>query len=182
MQRWVTGRRTHMFRLGAVAALLGALLLAALSATAVGATNFSVTVGHFADDNTTCATTGMGADINGCSLRDAVRFANTHAGATDLTTITLPGSINSYTSTQFGSAEDAAVTGDLDIKANVTINGGGREHDGDRRLQYQHGSRPRLPSLRRLHRHLQQSDDRERQDDHERAAAASSSRRAPSSR
>jgi hypothetical protein len=60
-----------------------------------------------------------------CSLRDAVRFANTHTNATDLTTITLPTSPSLYQLTQSGSAEDLAATGDLDIKANVTINGGG---------------------------------------------------------
>jgi CSLREA domain-containing protein len=123
MQLWITSRRRRISRLGAATALLGALLLAALSATAVGATNaFSVTVGHAADNNNpTCAASGTGD----CSLRDAIRFANTHTGATDLTTITLPGNIASYALTQTGAGEDNAATGDLDVKANMTIVGGG---------------------------------------------------------
>jgi CSLREA domain-containing protein len=123
MQQRVIGRRMRAPRLGMVAALLAAILLAALSATAVGATNaFSVTVGHAADNNNpTCAASGTGD----CSLRDAIRFANTHTGATDLTTITLPGNIASYALTQTGAGEDNAATGDLDVKANMTIVGGG---------------------------------------------------------
>lgn len=116
----VPDRRTRVSRLGVVAALLGGLLLAILPVTTVGATNFAVTVTTTVDSNYACATTGMGI----CSLRDAIRFANTKTAA-DMTTITLPANIAPYTLTQTGPGEDNAVTGDLDITANVTINGAG---------------------------------------------------------
>jgi CSLREA domain-containing protein len=122
MQQRVIGRRMRAPRLGMVAALLAAILLATLSATAVGATNFfpvTVSTNHVTDDNNACATLGTGT----CSLRDAIRYANLHTGATDLTTITVPGNIDPYRLTQLGSTDDNAAAGDLDIKANVTING-----------------------------------------------------------
>ncbi|MGI8855126.1 MAG: choice-of-anchor Q domain-containing protein [Thermomicrobiales bacterium] len=125
MQPWVTGRRACSLRLGMIVALLGASLLAMLSATAVGAVSYTVTVNDTTDEihpptpGSTCSTSGTGV----CSLRDAILVANTHPGASDLTTITLPA--GAYQLTLFGSGEDNAATGDLDIKANVTINGGG---------------------------------------------------------
>lgn len=105
MQPRFTGRRTRGSRFGMVAALLGALLLATLSAMAVGAA--SVTVTTTMDRTNTCATDGMTAP---CSLRDAISYANTHSG----TTITLPANIDPY-----------ALSSHIDIKANMTINGGG---------------------------------------------------------
>ncbi len=123
MQPLVTGRRARLPRFAMVAALLGTLLLVALSAAAVGATTFPVTVRTTVDaddNNNACVTSGAAP----CSLRDAIRFANTKTSA-DTTTITLPANINFYTLTQIGSGEDNAALGDLDIKANVTINGGG---------------------------------------------------------
>lgn len=76
-------------------ALLGTLLLATLSATAVGAASFAVTVDHTADDNNACATSGAAP----CSLRDAIAYANTKTSM-DTTTITLPASFVSYALTQ----------------------------------------------------------------------------------
>jgi CSLREA domain-containing protein len=97
-------------------------LCALLSAAPVGATNYAVTVTTTADGihSPGCATTGTGT----CSLRDAILFANTKAG-TDSTTITLLTNLTPYKLTLTGAGEDNAATGDLDIKANVTINGGG---------------------------------------------------------
>ncbi len=48
-------------------------------------------------------------------LRDAISFANTHAGTSDLTTITLPGILTPY----------ALTNGRADVQSNVTINGAG---------------------------------------------------------
>jgi len=110
MQPRFTSRRVRAPRCGMVAALLGALLLATFSATSVGAANFAVTVDHTADDTNGCATTGAGP----CSLRDAIAYANTHTGASDLTTITVPTHLTPY-----------ALTARLNITANLTINGGG---------------------------------------------------------
>lgn len=92
MQPRVTGRRTRVPRFRMVAALLGALLLTALSATAVGAVNYPVTVTTAADSNNTCAADGTTPP---CSLRDAIRFANTKTSA-DTTTITLPANGSLY--------------------------------------------------------------------------------------
>ncbi|MHB8647454.1 MAG: CSLREA domain-containing protein [Thermomicrobiales bacterium] len=101
-----TGYRTR------IVVIVLAALLATLFPTTLGATNFSVTVTTTADSTNTCATSGTDT----CSLRDAIAFANTHSGTTDLTTITLPANINPYTLTN----------GHVNIQANVTINGGGR--------------------------------------------------------
>ncbi len=67
-----------------------------------------------------CATTGL-PGVPGCSLRDAVLYANAQA-ATDTTTITLP--VGTYTLTISGS-DDRAMTGDLDLRRNVAIVGAG---------------------------------------------------------
>jgi CSLREA domain-containing protein len=56
-----------------------------------------------------------------CTLRDAIIAANASPGST----ITLPSNGSSYTLSLTGIGEDNAATGDLDIKASVTINGGG---------------------------------------------------------
>jgi len=95
----------------ALFALVLAALLATLSVTAVGATNFSVTVTTTVDSSNACATSGMDA----CSLRDAIAFANTHFDPADLTTITLPGSLTPY----------ALTNGRVGVASNVTINGAG---------------------------------------------------------
>lgn len=89
---------------------------AVLPALSVRASTFAVTVDHVRDDDNACATTGQPP----CSLRDAVRFANTKASS-DTTTIILPA--GTYTLSQRGAGEDAALTGDLDLLANVTIAG-----------------------------------------------------------
>lgn len=63
----------------------------------------------------TCSTAG-----GACTLRAAIQEANALAGAD---TITLPA--GTYTLSLVGADEDAAATGDLDITADLTINGGG---------------------------------------------------------
>ncbi|MDO8615592.1 MAG: right-handed parallel beta-helix repeat-containing protein [Dehalococcoidia bacterium] len=61
-----------------------------------------------------------GCATNGCSLREAIIAANAAAGAD---TISLPA--GPYTLTVTGTGDDLAATGDLDILADVTINGAG---------------------------------------------------------
>lgn len=113
-----------------LAAILALLLLAGVAAPPVRASAFAVTV-TLTDANapggnsdvihsggTGCAVTGAGP----CSLRDAVLFANTKATA-DVTTITLPA--GTYTLRITGTAENAALTGDLDLTRTVVINGAG---------------------------------------------------------
>jgi hypothetical protein len=65
-----------------------------------------------------CSATGTGL----CSLRDAILFANTKTSA-QTTTITLPA--GTYTLTIPGRNETNALTGDLNIKANIAITGAG---------------------------------------------------------
>src|SRR5437763_16444670 len=91
-----------------ICALLLFAVLAIAPAASVGASTFPVTVTTTADtNNPTCATTGSpGPSPGTCSLRDAIRFANTHPGATDTTTITVPGNLALYRLTQTGSGED----------------------------------------------------------------------------
>jgi CSLREA domain-containing protein len=88
--------------------LLFSLLRIPGAVHSVAAASFAVSVTTTADTNGTC------------SLRDAIRYANTHTSA-DTTTITLPA--GTYNLTQTGDCEDAAVTGDLDITKNVILNG-----------------------------------------------------------
>ncbi len=120
-------------RLPASLRILGAtfllLLLVGVAPAAVRATAFAVTV-TMNDANSGgnsdvihsgilgCAGTGAAP----CSLRDAILFANNQA-TTDTTTITLPA--GTYTLTIPGNAENAALSGDLDILRNVVINGAG---------------------------------------------------------
>ncbi len=68
------------------------------------------------DDNV--AASACTAAANDCSLRGAIIFANANPG----TTITIPA--GTYTLSITGS-DNAALQGDLDINANVTINGAG---------------------------------------------------------
>ena len=63
----------------------------------------------------TCKDTGTGT----CTLREAIVFANNNPGST----IMLPN--GHYTLTEAGNNEANALTGDLDIHADVTINGSG---------------------------------------------------------
>jgi len=63
-----------------------------------------------------CETTGTGPD---CTLREAIIFANDHPG----TVITILA--GTYKLTKGGPNENEALTGDLDIQENVTINGAG---------------------------------------------------------
>ena len=59
--------------------------------------------------------------VSTCTLRDAVIAANGSPGSS----ITLPSNVSHYTLTLTGVNEDNAATGDLDVKADLTINGGG---------------------------------------------------------
>ena len=66
--------------------------------------------------NGVCATAG-----GVCTMRAAIQEANSLGGGPH--TITVPA--GTYTLTITGTGEDAAATGDLDITANMTINGAG---------------------------------------------------------
>ena len=70
---------------------------------------------------TKTADTNDGACNADCSLREAIVAANASVGVPDV--ITVPA--GTYTLTIAGNAEDAAATGDLDIRDTVTINGAG---------------------------------------------------------
>ena len=87
--------------------------------TTVQAQNFTVD----STNDTVDVTPGNGicADASGrCTLRAAIQEANTLAGAD---TITLPAGVFQLLLT--GSGEEAAASGDLDITADLTINGAG---------------------------------------------------------
>jgi CSLREA domain-containing protein len=89
-------------------------LLLALAPIPAPASVFTVTT--TADGNNGACTVSL------CSLRDAIIAANANPGAD---VITLPSNANSYALTLAGANEDNAATGDLDIKGDLTINGGG---------------------------------------------------------
>src|SRR6266404_489966 len=91
--------------------LAGAFLL--LMSVSARAATFVVTT--TADGNNGACTVSL------CTLRDAVIAANASPGSS----ITLPSNANPYTLTLTGVNEQAAATGDLDVTANLTINGGG---------------------------------------------------------
>src|SRR5262245_55002271 len=77
------------------------------------------TVNSLADTVAVDLTTG--ADASGhVSLRSAIQAANHQGGSS---TINLPG--GTYTLSLPGAGEDAAASGDLDVKANLTIHGAG---------------------------------------------------------
>jgi CSLREA domain-containing protein len=103
--------------------LLGPLFIAVLVALA---SLTSTTHANVINVNTTVDD----VTVNGnCTLREAIIAANTDtavdgcdAGSGD-DVITLPS--GTYTLTLAGAGEDGALTGDLDLTANVTINGGG---------------------------------------------------------
>jgi CSLREA domain-containing protein len=88
----------------------------ACAPTVVGATALTVTVTTTADANNTCATTGVAP----CSLRDAIRFADSRTTA-DTTTIMLPAGV--YNLLQIGPCEDSSLTGDLDVTRNIILSG-----------------------------------------------------------
>jgi CSLREA domain-containing protein len=93
-------KRRHAFVVGLAAAL-------ALAGAAHGAT-FTVTK---------TADTADGACDADCSLREAVLAANATPGAD---TVAVPG--GTYTLTRLGADEDAGVTGDLDLRDQLSIN------------------------------------------------------------
>lgn len=94
------------------ALLLGAPLLLLAAAGSAGAATFTVTK---------TADTADGSCDADCSLREAVIAANAN-GVAD--TITLPA--GTYTLTLTGTPEEGALTGDLDITDDLTINGAGQ--------------------------------------------------------
>ena len=101
--------RTHRLP----AALATGLALVLIPAAAAQAAVFVVTT--TADGNNGACTVSL------CTLRDAVIAANASPGSG----ITLPSNASPYTLTLTGVNEDFAATGDLDVRANLTINGGG---------------------------------------------------------
>jgi CSLREA domain-containing protein len=97
------------------AALAIGLALVLIPAAAAQAAVFVVT--------TTADGNNGGYTVSLCTLRDAVIAANASPGSS----ITLPSNANPYTLTLTGVNEQAAATGDLDVTANLTINGGGAQ-------------------------------------------------------
>lgn len=99
----------------AVIPLMFATLLATMPADIVRASSVLVTKTADTYDPSGCAGTGTGS----CSLRDAVVYANAHAG----TVISVPAGL--YKLTIPPSGFDDATTGDLNLYADMTINGAG---------------------------------------------------------
>jgi CSLREA domain-containing protein len=97
------------------AALAIGLALVLIPAAAAQAAVFVVT--------TTADGNNGGCTVSLCTLRDAVIAANASPGSS----ITLPSNANPYTLTLTGVNEQAAATGDLDVTATLTINGGGAQ-------------------------------------------------------
>jgi CSLREA domain-containing protein len=112
-------KRTRIFRgerernALALPALAGGLLLLLVPVFSARAATFVVTT--TLDGNNGACTVSL------CTLRDAVIAANASPGSS----ISLPSAGSHYTLTLTGVNEDNAATGDLDIRANTTINGGG---------------------------------------------------------
>ncbi|MCX6031797.1 MAG: CSLREA domain-containing protein, partial [Chloroflexi bacterium] len=110
---------TNLLHLLLGAALLAGLMFGLAPLRVAHAATFTV--------NTTADTTdanpgdGVCADSGGaCSLRAAIREANSLTGAD---TITLPA--GTYTLTRAGASENLNATGDLDIRSAITLNGAG---------------------------------------------------------
>lgn len=103
-----------LFRAILILAFLFVLSISQQSPIILAAPNTTFTVTKTADTNDgTC---------NGdCSLREAITAANANGAGAD--SITVPA--GTYTLTIAGTGEDANATGDLDITAEVTINGAG---------------------------------------------------------
>jgi len=113
IHRSVLRRAHHGIGTRPLRALGAGLLLILVSAFSARAATFVVTTN--ADGNHGACTVSL------CTLRDAVIAANAAPGST----ITLPSNGSHYTLTLTGVDEDNAATGDLDVRANLTINGGG---------------------------------------------------------
>jgi CSLREA domain-containing protein len=104
--------------------ILTVVVLTALAAMdVIAANNFNFTVNSFDDTVDVNLGDGICADASGkCTLRAAIMEANA-LPADDTIIITIPA--GTYILTRPGADEDAAATGDLDIKCNLTINGAG---------------------------------------------------------
>jgi CSLREA domain-containing protein len=98
-------------RLMIISALFVGVASRGIAAPSAPSNIFNVT--KFTDDNGAC-------DVADCALREAIRAANATTGSD---TIVLPA--GTYLLTISGSGENNAMTGDLDIKGEVTINGAG---------------------------------------------------------
>lgn len=113
-----TRQRAENKKRGAFAFFLQTAIMTLLSAAPIGATTINV--------NTTIDELNADGD---CSLREAVRSANTDAAVDACTagsgadTINLPA--GTYTLSLSGTGEDASLTGDLDIITEVTLSGAG---------------------------------------------------------
>lgn len=99
-------------------ALLGLVVIPAQISYASTFTVTSTADAPDADVNDGICATAMGE----CTLRAAVQQANFDT-ASDPDTITLP--TGTYTLSQFGTGEDAGLTGDIDINGDLTIEGVG---------------------------------------------------------
>jgi len=100
----------------AVASLTLLLTLVAVTPLDVAQAVSTVTVTTVNDTAPgACATTGTGS----CTLREAVIYGNAHPG----TVINVPS--GSYALSRTGKSENEAGTGDLDVRADMTVNGVG---------------------------------------------------------
>jgi predicted outer membrane repeat protein len=106
----------HILKAGAVVFLAVLIAAGLFFPLAARAAPLILLVDRFDDDPaaTICAL----GDPNDCSLRGAIITANANLGPD---TITLPA--GTYTLTQVGTGEAAALNGDLDIMGDLTING-----------------------------------------------------------
>ncbi|MCU1398016.1 MAG: polysaccharide deacetylase [Acidimicrobiales bacterium] len=109
---------SHRWRLVAVAGMVFvAVGVVGLPGPAHAATSVAVTTQ--ADSVSTSASGCKNTGVGVCSLREAVIFANAHAG----TVISLPA--GNYKLTRIGRNEGVADTGDLDVHVDTTITGAG---------------------------------------------------------
>jgi CSLREA domain-containing protein len=127
-------RTRHFSRLLVLLTIVALLagLLPAVGAAAATPYTFNVTSTADAVDANPADGTCEATPAAGCTLRAAIQEANALqvADAGNIFTINLaPGA--TYVLTLQGPNEDNAATGDLDIHANVTINGAGAFVDGD---------------------------------------------------
>ena len=137
-------QRTGIAVLGTLSLFLALVLVAAKAPPAYGA---AFTVDSAADLPDLNPGDGLCRAANGaCTLRAAIQEANARQGPHS---IALPPA--TFTLSRFGPSEDGAVSGDLDIKSNVTLKGGAAIQGGagwnDRVFDVQAGADATLAGL-----------------------------------
>ncbi len=105
----------------------GLALMLALGGSPFAYANITFTVTTFSDEVDANLSDGLCLTASStCSLRAAIQEANLRDAATT-TTIEIPNSGIYYLGGQLGDGEDDALTGDLDVKRRVVINGAGSD-------------------------------------------------------